>query len=390
MPAPAQRLSNLPTYVFASIGDRIRSMQQAGMKVIRLDIGSPDAPPPMEVVEALHAAAAKPGTHGYAGYRGLPAFREAVAHYYQRRFGVTVNPNTEVLPLIGSKEGIVNLCLAYLDRGDLALIPDVGYPSYMQGVRLSGAEIGWVPVRPETNYEINFDAIPAEQRRAKLIWVNYPNNPTGAVVGLDFYEKAVAFCRENDMLLASDNPYCEVTFDGYVAPSALQVPGAKDVTLEFVSLSKSHNMAGWRLGAAVGSAQAVETLLKIKSNIDSGHFNAIYMAGVHALDNTPQAWIDERNQSYQRRRDQLIEALPYIGLTADTPKASLYIWAKPTKISAAQYVEEALTDACVSLAPGDAYGPGGTDYIRFSVGVTDEEFEQALEQLKAWYAAKYA
>lgn len=390
MPAPAQRLSNLPTYVFASIGDRIRSMQQAGMKVIRLDIGSPDAPPPMEVVEALHAAAAKPGTHGYAGYRGLPAFREAVARYYQRRFGVTVNPNTEVLPLIGSKEGIVNLCLAYLDRGDLALIPDVGYPSYMQGVRLSGAEIGWIPVRPETNYEINFDAIPAEQRRAKLIWVNYPNNPTGAVVGLDFYEKAVAFCRENDMLLASDNPYCEVTFDGYVAPSALQVPGAKDVTLEFVSLSKSHNMAGWRLGAAVGSAQAVETLLKIKSNIDSGHFNAIYMAGVHALDNTPQAWIDERNQSYQRRRDQLIEALPYIGLTADTPKASLYIWAKPTKISAAQYVEEALTDACVSLAPGDAYGPGGTDYIRFSVGVTDEEFEQALEQLKAWYAAKYA
>lgn len=390
MPVPAQRLSNLPTYVFASIGDRIRSMQQAGVKVIRLDIGSPDAPPPMDVVEALHAAAAKPGNHGYAGYRGLPAFREAVARYYQRRFGVTVNPNTEVLPLIGSKEGIVNLCLAYLDRGDLALIPDVGYPSYMQGVRLSGAEIGWVPVRPENNYEVDFDAIPAEQRRAKLIWVNYPNNPTGAVVGLDFYEKAVAFCRENDMLLASDNPYCEVTFDGYVAPSALQVAGAKDVTLEFVSLSKSHNMAGWRLGAAVGSAQAVETLLKIKSNIDSGHFNAIYMAGVHALDNTPQSWIEERNQSYQRRRDQLIEALPYIGLTADTPKASLYIWAKPTKISATQYVEEALTEAHVSLAPGDAYGPGGNDYIRFSVGVTDEEFAQALEQLKAWYAAKYA
>nr|MCU0465176.1 aminotransferase class I/II-fold pyridoxal phosphate-dependent enzyme [Anaerolineae bacterium] len=230
----------------------------------------------------------------------------------------------------------------------------------------------------------------AEQRRAKLIWVNYPNNPTGAVVGLDFYEKAVAFCRENDMLLASDNPYCEVTFDGYVAPSALQVPDAKDVTLEFVSLSKSHNMAGWRLGAAVGSAKAVETLLKIKSNIDSGHFNAIYMAGVHALDSTPQSWIDERNQTYQRRRNQLIEALPHIGLAADTPKASLYIWAKPTKMSASQYVEEALTEANVSLAPGDAYGPGGTDYVRFSVGVTDEEFAQALDQLKAWYAAKYA
>lgn len=390
MPAPAHRLSTLPTYVFAGIGDRIRVMQQSGLKVLRLDIGSPDAPPPSDVVDALYEAASMPSTHGYAGYRGLPAFREAVARYYQRRFGVTVNPNTEVLPLIGSKEGIVNLCMAYCDRGDLALIPDVGYPSYMQGVRLSGAEIGWVPVKADQNYEVDFDAIPAEQHRAKLIWVNYPNNPTGAVVGLDFYERAVAFCKKHDMLLASDNPYCEVTFDGYNAPSALQVPGAKDVTLEFVSLSKSHNMAGWRLGAAVGSSQAVETLLKIKSNIDSGHFNAIYLAGVHALDNTSQEWIDARNESYKRRRDKLMAALPEIGLTAECPKATLYIWAKPLKMNGSQYVEEALTEAHVSLAPGDAYGPGGTEYVRFSVGVTDAEFDQAIEQLKAWYSAKYA
>ncbi len=390
MPVVAQRLLNLPTYVFAGIGDRIRIMQQAGIKILRLDIGSPDAPPPSDVVDALYAAAAKPSTHGYAGYRGLPAFREAVARYYQRRFGVKINPDTEVLPLIGSKEGIVNLCMAYCDRGDLALIPDVGYPSYMQGVRLSGAEIGWVPVDAAHNYVVDFDAIPPEQHRAKLIWVNYPNNPTGAVVNLDFYERAVAFCKKHNMLLASDNPYCEVTFDGYNAPSALQVPGAKEVTLEFVSLSKSHNMAGWRLGAAVGSSEAVETLLKIKSNIDSGHFNAIYAAGIHALDNTPQSWIDARNDTYKRRRDKLMDALPYIGLTADCPKATLYIWAKPTRISAFQYVEEALNEAHVSLAPGDAYGPGGTDYVRFSVGVTDDEFDQAIEQLKAWYSTKYA
>ncbi|MCU0474649.1 MAG: aminotransferase class I/II-fold pyridoxal phosphate-dependent enzyme, partial [Anaerolineae bacterium] len=388
---PATRLSNLPTYVFAGIGDRIRVMQQAGIKVIRLDIGSPDAPPPTDVVDALYTAASKAGTHGYSGYRGLPAFREAVARYYQRRFGVTLNPNTEVLPLIGSKEGIVNLCMGYCDRGDTALIPDVGYPSYMQGVRLSGARIEWVPVDAEHNYEVDFAAISPDQRRdAKLIWVNYPNNPTGAVVDLAFYERAVAFCRQNDILLASDNPYCEVTFDGYVAPSALQVEGAKDVTLEFISLSKSHNMAGWRLGAAVGSQHAVETLLKVKSNIDSGHFNAIYLAGAHALDNTPQSWIDARNQTYQRRRDKLMAVLPQIGLTAQTPQATLYVWAKPTRITANQYVEEALTEAHVSLAPGEAYGPGGTEYVRFSVGVTDEEFDQALHQLTTWYTDKYA
>lgn len=390
MPKPAQRLSNLPTYVFASIGDRIRQMQKSGAKVLRLDIGSPDAPPPTEVVDALHEAASMPSMHGYSGYRGLATFREAVARYYQRRFGVTLDPDKEILPLIGSKEGIVNLCMAYCDTGDTALIPDIGYPSYMQGVRLSGAHIEWVPVRESNNYEVDFDAISHTQRKAKLIWLNYPNNPTGAVVSQTFYDKAVAFCRENDVLLASDNPYCEVTFDGYIAPSALQTPGAKDVTIEFISLSKSHNMAGWRLGAAVGASSAIETLLKIKSNIDSGHFNAIYMAGAYALDHTPQSWIDQRNESYRRRRDQLMAALPEIGLTAQTPKATLYVWAKPTKLNASQYVEEALTDAHVSLAPGEAYGPGGTDYVRFSLGVTDDEFAAAIEQLKRWYSSKHA
>jgi LL-diaminopimelate aminotransferase len=223
-----------------------------------------------------------------------------------------------------------------------------------------------------------------------MIWVNYPNNPTGATVNQAFWEKAVTWCKANDVLLASDNPYAEVTFDGYVAPSALQAQAAKDITIEFMSLSKSHNMAGWRIGAAVGAAAHIANLLKVKSNIDSGHFNAIYKAAAYALDNTPQSWIDERNLTYQRRRDLLMETLPEIGLSAECPKATLYVWATPNKISAADYVTQALEEAHVSLAPGEAYGPGGKEYVRFSVGVTDEEFAEALDRLKTWYQAKYA
>lgn len=391
MPAPAERLSKLPAYVFAVVGDRLRDMQAAGIDVIRLDIGSPDAPPPTDVVDKLYEAAQRPGNHGYSGYRGLGQFREAVARYYQRRFNVTLDPNTEILPLLGSKEGIVNLCLAYCDQGDAALIPNIGYPSYMQGTRLAGADIVWVPADEETDYLMDFDQVSkADADRGKLVWVNYPNNPTGAVADFNFYKRAVDFCIENDVLLASDNPYCEVTYDGYVAPSVMQIDGAKDVSLEFVSLSKSHNMAGWRLGAAVGGKKMIDTLLKVKSNIDSGHFNAIYEAGAYALDHTPQSWIDARNMVYQKRRDKLIAALPEIGLRAQTPQATLYIWATPTQISAQQYLQEALEIAHVSLAPGEAYGPGGGDFIRFSVGMTDDRFDAAIERLKAWYSSKYA
>lgn len=391
MPAPAERLSRLPAYLFAVIGDRLRDMQAAGIDVIRLDIGSPDGPPPDEVIEVLHKSAQKPGNHGYSGYRGLAKFREAVARYYQRRFNVTVDPNTEVLPLLGSKEGIVNLCLAYCDVGDNVLIPNIGYPSYMQAARMASSEIVWVPADEETDYLMDFSRLTQDEAaRAKMAWVNYPNNPTGAVANLDFYARTVEFCRENDILLASDNPYCEVTFDNYVAPSALQIDGAKDVAIEFISLSKSHNMAGWRLGAAVGGKKQIDTLLKVKSNVDSGHFNAIYEAGAYALDETPQSWIDARNLTYEKRRDKLIAALPEIGLRADTPKATLYIWATPTQLSAQQYVQEALEVAHVSLAPGAGYGPGGADWIRFSVGMSDERFDEAINRLKAWYSAKYA
>lgn len=391
MPAQSNRLANLPPYVFAVLGERLRQMEKQGIDVIRLDIGSPDLPPSQTVINAMNDSIKKPGVHGYAGYRGTPAFRQAIARYYQRRFNVTLDPETEVLPLIGSKEGIVNLCLAYLDRGDTALVPDIGYPAYSMGTKLAGGDVCWFPLRPENGYLPDFNEIATDVAdKAKILWINYPNNPTGATAELDFYQKAVDFCKAHDILLASDNPYCDVTFDGYNAPSALQIPGARDVTIEFMSFSKSYNMAGWRIGAAVGNSKALQTLLKIKSNMDSGHFESIYEAGVIAIDETPQSWLDERNDVYKARRDRLIAALPEMGLRAEVPAGSLYIWATPVKLDANTYVEEALTEGHVSLAPGGSYGPGGENYLRFSVGMSDERIDEAINRLKKWYSAKYA
>lgn len=391
MPTPAARLTSLPPYPFALLNQRVRELNQKGYDVIGLDIGSPDMPPPDTVIEALYQSARQPGHHGYAGYKGTPEFRAAVAAYYQRRFGVKVDPEKQVLPLLGSKEGIVNLSLAYLDRGDVALVPDIGYPAYSLGTLLAGGEVYWMPMREELAYLPDLEAIPADVlRRAKLMWINYPNNPTGATAELDFYQRAADFCKRLDILLASDNPYVEVTFDGYTAGSALQADGAMDSSIEFVSFSKSHNMAGWRLGAAVGNIEAIKTLLTVKSNVDSGHFQAVYDAGITAfdLDHVSQAWIDERNAVYQRRRDCIIEALPHIGLSAQPPKGSLYVWGGVLDGDGAQYAEAALMHAHVSIAPGAIYGPGGTNYVRFSVGVPDDRLDEALQRLKKWYTTR--
>jgi LL-diaminopimelate aminotransferase len=362
-------------------------MQAQGADVIRLDIGSPDMPPPDLVIEALARSAHHPDHHSYSGYRGTANFREAVACYYEQRFGVVVNPETEVLPLLGSKEGIVNLCLAYLDKGDTALVPDIGYPSYSQGARLAGGEVCWIPIREENGFLPDLDTVEAGiADHAKLIWVNYPNNPTGTTVDINFYARLVEYCRAHDLLLASDNPYVDVTFDGYVGLSALQVPDAKSYAVEFLSLSKTYNMGGWRLGAAVGSAQALENLLRVKSNVDSGHFRPIYDAGSAALLHTPRMWIDERNLVYQARRDRVLEVLPDIGLRAHKTKGSLYLWAKVERGDGRTYVQEALNSAHVSFAPGSEYGPGGEQYIRISLSVPDDRLELALSRLKAWYA----
>lgn len=388
MPTPAARLNNLPAYPFAVLGQRIIEMARQGTDVIRLDIGSPDMPPPPAVIDALDANAHRDDVHGYAGYKGTPRFRQAVAGYYRRRFGVELHPDREVLPLLGSKEGIVNLALAYLDRGDIALVPTISYPAYSMGTLMAGAEIYWLPVNAAGGYLPDLEAIPADVlRRAKLLWLNYPNNPTGATVDLDVYHRAVDFCAQHDILLASDNPYVDVTFDGYIAPSALQAEGARTCTIEFMSLSKSHNMAGWRLGAAVGNGEALNSLLQVKSNFDSGHFQAVYEAGSVALDDTPRDWIDARNDIYRLRRDRIMTVLPQIGLEAACPKGSLYIWARVTDgQGGANYCARALDGAHVSLAPGNIYGPDGDDYVRISLGMGDARIDEALERLKAWWA----
>ncbi len=388
LPKRAYRLEKLPPYGFAIIGQRIQEMTAAGKDVIRLDIGSPDMPPPEPVIEALARSAHEPSHHGYSSYRGDPTFRKAIAAYYQRRFGVDLDSYNEVLPLIGSKEGIVNLSLAYLDRGDIALMPDIHYPAYSMGAYLAGGGILELPVTQENGYLIDFDHIEGDLSAAKLLWINYPNNPTGAVADLDFYQKAVDFCRAHNLLLCSDNPYCEVVYDDYVAPSVLQVPGAKEVAVEFMSLSKTYNLAGWRLGACVGNREAIDNLLTIKSNIDSGHWRAIYDAGTCALNETPDSWIKQRNARYQERRDRIVEVLPKIGLEPFDSSASLYVWARVRDGNDEQYADDALTQALVALTPGGMYGNGGRGYIRFSLGVTDKRLGEALNRLVEWYKVR--
>jgi LL-diaminopimelate aminotransferase len=362
-------------------------MVSKGLDVIRLDIGSPDTPPPPVVIKALSSSAHDPDRHSYSGYKGTPEFRKAVSRYYEKRFGVSTHPNQEVLPLIGSKEGIVNLALAYLDENDIVLVPDIGYPSYSMGAHLTGAQVYWMPIREENGFLPNFQEIPADvANRAKILWVNYPSNPTGTTVDLSFYQEAVDFCMAHNILLASDNPYVDVTFDGYRADSVLQALGAMNCAIEFMSFSKTYNMGGWRLGAAVGNAEALANLLQVKSNVDSGHFLPIYDAGVVAIDQTSQEWIDERNKLYERRRNRVMGVLPQVGLQAQCPKGSIYIWGRVQDGDGQQYVEEALNETYVSIAPGEAYGPGGKNYVRISLTVPDDRLETALSRLKTWYA----
>jgi LL-diaminopimelate aminotransferase len=391
MPAPAERLTKLPNYIFAVISDRLRAMAAQKIDVIRLDIGNPDLPPPNSVVEVLADSAHQATHHGYTDYRGTPSFRAAVARYYQRIFGVTVDADTQVLPLMGSKEGLVNLALAYIDKGDVALAPSIGYPAYTMGPLLAGGTVHYVPLDDTSGGFPQLNSIPADVlAKAKLLWTNYPNNPTGTTATLDDYRRMIDFCRAHNLLMVSDNPYIDLVFDGARPISPLQLDGASDVVLEFISCSKSYNMAGWRLGAAVGSAEAVKHLLRVKSNMDSGHFRPVYDAGIEALDNTTEAWLQQRTAIYQHRRDRIMAVLADIGLEAKTPRGSLYVWAKVQRGDAAQYLEDALQQAHVVLAPGLAYGPGGAGYVRFSYAVEDDRLDEALVRLKEWYAKRNA
>jgi LL-diaminopimelate aminotransferase len=385
----AQRVVNVPPYVFAGLEKRLAELAAAGKDIIRLDIGSPDQPPSPQIIESLYESAKDPTHHGYTGFFGIPPMRRAIADYYLRRFDVQLDIRTEVLPLIGSKEGIFNLAWTYVDSGDVVLVPDPGYPTYTGGTRLAGGEVCRVPLNEECGWLPDFHAIPeASLKRAKLLWLNYPNNPTTATASLEFFAQAVAFARRNDILLAHDNPYCDVCFDGYVAPSLLQVPGAKDVAIEFNSLSKSYNMGGWRVGMVVGNAEAIGALSRLKTNIDSGLFRAIQDAAVEALTGD-QEWLSERNDVYAHRRDIVLKALPKVGMSADTPKGTIYVWAKiPSGYTIANgnrsdsFCNQLLDKAGVSITPGPAFGQQGEGSVRISLGQKTERITEAMERLR--------
>lgn len=378
----AQRIRTLPPYLFADLDKKVAAKQGAGVDVISLGIGDPDLPTPRHVVEALREAVDDPSTHQYPSYYGLPAFRLAVARFYSRRFGVDLDPDTEVLPLIGSKEGVAHLAFAFIDAGDEALVPDPGYPVYATSVMLAGGRAVPMPLDGSTGFHPDFDQL-GPSRQTKLMWLDYPSNPTAAVAELPFFERAVAFARDHDLLLAHDAAYSEITFDGFVAPSVLQAPGAKDVAIEFGSLSKTYNMTGWRLGFVVGNPRAVGALATLKTNLDSGIFNAVQRAGVVALDG-PLDHVEQMRAVYQKRRDLVVAAFQDIGIELEPPLGSVYVWVPtPRGHTAVSFSDLLLEEAGVVVSPGTGYGAHGEGFVRISLTVADERLEEAMSRIRA-------
>jgi LL-diaminopimelate aminotransferase len=378
---PSSRLDRLPPYLFAELERKIAEKQAEGVDVISLGIGDPDTPTPLPVVEALAAAAQDTGTHRYPSNRGRPELREAFARFYERRFGVTLDPDTEIIPALGAKECVFNLNLAFLDPGTIALAADPGYPVYTGGPLLAGAEAVLMPLLPERGFAPDLDAIGGDvARRARLLYLNYPNNPTGAVLPDGLFERAVEFAREHDVLVVHDASYTETTFDGYVAPSFLETPGAKEVGVEVFSLSKGWNMTGWRTAAIAGNADAVNAYWRLKTNIDSGIFEAVQLAAVAALDAGPPR---EMAAIYERRRDLVCDALREIGVAVTPPKGTIYVWAPvPEGHTSASYCEMMLEESAVVVSPGGAYGPNGEGFFRISLTVPDDRLGEAVERLR--------
>jgi LL-diaminopimelate aminotransferase len=382
---PSKRLELIPPYLFAELERKVEAKRAAGVDVISLGIGDPDTPTYAPIVAAAQRAVADPSTHRYPTNRGRKEFREAVAGFYARRFGVAIDPETEVMPAIGAKECIFNLNLAFLDPGDVALAADPGYPVYTGGPLIAGAEVALMPLLPELGFAPDLGAIaPETLERARLMYLNYPNNPTGAVVPDGLFERAVALAGEHDVLVVHDNAYSETTYDGYVAPSFLQTPGAKEAGVEVFSLSKGYNMTGWRCAAIVGNSEAIAHYWRLKSNIDSGLFEAIQLAGATALGPELDADVRAMNSVYQRRRDLVCDALTQAGVSVRPPKGTIYIWAPvPDGFeSSAAYCEHVLEEAAVVISPGSAYGPNGEGFFRISLTTPDERLLEAVERLR--------
>ena len=381
----SERLGKLAPYPFVEISRIIAAKRAAGADVVTFGIGDPDIPTPQPIIDRLLSASQDPPNHRYPETDGLPEMRRAIAHWYENRFGVTLDPDTEVLPLIGAKEGIGHTAFCFLDPGDIALVPDPAYPVYGVGTMFAGAESYVMPLYESNGWLPELDAIPTDvARAAKLMWLNYPNNPTSAVATQEDFASAIAFCRENDIALLHDAAYSEVGYDGYRPGSFLQVDGSKDIGLEFHSLSKTYNMTGWRIGMAVGNADMIKALFQIKANLDSGIPQAIQEMAMEALTG-PQDCVDDNVAIYQRRRDRVLSALKVLGLSAEVPKASLYVWARvPEGYSSAELAARLLEETDIVVTPGSSYGTYGEGYIRLSLTTPDEQVEKGCQRLEAW------
>lgn len=379
----SRRMDALPPYLFAEIERKIAEKRKAGVDVISLGIGDPDLPTPQFIIEEMKRQLDDPRNHRYPTNAGVHEFGQAAAGFYRRRFGVEIDPETEFFPLLGSKEGLAHICWSTLDAGDLALVPDPGYPVYGGSSILAGADVKYLPLRPENRFLPDLESIsPEEARRAKLLFISYPNNPTAAVIEDDFFERVVAFAKRYEIAVVHDNAYSELTFDGYVAPSFLAVPGAKDVGVEFFSFSKPFNMTGWRVGFAVGNSEIIEPLWRLKTNLDSGMFEAIQRTAAFIL-NGPWDFPAEMNALYQRRRDVLIEALRAIGLQPPKPKGTIYLWIPvPEGHTSTSFATQVLDLAGVVVTPGTGYGSGGEGFVRISLTVPDDRIDEAVQRIE--------
>ena len=381
----ADRVEKVPPYLFVEISRKIAAKKAQGIKVISFGIGDPDLATPSSVIDELRNTSLDTPNHRYPETDGLPEFRQAVADWYKKRFKVTLHPDNEILPLIGAKEGIGHASLCFINPGDIALVPDPGYPVYSVGTWFAGGECHWMNLKESEDWLPNLSDIPSDvAKKAKVMWLNYPNNPTGAIVTKEYFKEVIDFAKSYDIAIMHDACYTEVAYDNYKPISFLEVEGAKDVGLEFHSLSKSYNMTGWRIGMAAGNQEMIDALMVIKSNLDSGIPNAVQYMGIEALKATDKE-IEARNQIYQSRRDRVVSTLNDIGLKANAPLASLYVWVKvPNGYSSAEFAELLLEEINVVVTAGNGYGPSGEGYIRLSLTISEEDLEEGIDRLKGW------
>jgi LL-diaminopimelate aminotransferase len=379
----ASRINDLPPYLFAEIDRKKRAALARGVDLIDLGVGDPDIPTPAIIVEKLIESASKPVNHRYPSSSGMPEFRAAVADWYQRRFEVKLNPDNEVVSLIGSKEGIGNMAVAFVDPGDIVLVASPCYPVYHIGTAFNGGKNYFLPLRKENQFLPDLDSIPADvAKQAKLLWINYPNNPTAAVADKDFFNKVIDFANRHNVIVCHDAAYTEMGYDGYRPMSFLELDGAKDVGIEFHSLSKTFNMTGWRIGMAVGNAELVGGLAQAKSNLDSGIFQAIQEAGIEAL-RLGDALVEPARKIYQERRDILVDGLRAVGLECDKPRATFYLWVSaPRGLSSAEFTAKLLDEAGVVTTPGNGFGTAGDGYVRFTVCVDKERLKEVAERIR--------